>query len=435
MWFKFSDENIYFYMAKLILEGFVPYKDFFFASPPLQIYIISFFMFLFGNKLILLKLIPIIATIISSYFIFGIVKKKFSEKEGLIASVLYLFSFLVLTTTDHSTGVHLSAMFITGLVYFIYYDQPFVAGLFASLALLTRLYAPFPIIGAGLYLLIFERKKLWKLTLGCVSLFLFVGIIMQIISHGKFLEDIFLFRMRLVDLVGIPKSDILTFFIKWDWLIVIGSLFFYFTKKKKEFFLPLLVSLFLVIFYITYSDLYYLYLGLIIPFLCVFATHFFMHFKKIKYFNCLITILLLFIIIFNSFYYIKDHSETAKINFIDEITEFVVENSNENDTLYGSFEIAPLVALTSGRKITNNFVDTNAKNFMTGTISVKERTEKMKDNIKFIFTKVLIADGNILGFESFVDYDFLKTCEIARVFPIEKDYSSNAVIVWDCKPN
>jgi len=236
MCFKFSDENIYFYMGKLILEGLVPYKDFFFASPPLQVYVISFFMFLFGSKLILLKLIPFICVGISSYFVFGIVKKKFSEKEGLIASILYLFSFVVLTTTDHSTGVHLSAMLVLGMVYFIYHDKPFIAGLFASMALLTRLYSPFPIAGAGLYLLFFERKKLLRFILGCVSLFLVVGVIMQLISHGKFLENIFLFRMRLVNLIGIPKSDIFSFFIKWDWLVVIGSLFFILQKRKKKFY-------------------------------------------------------------------------------------------------------------------------------------------------------------------------------------------------------
>jgi len=433
MYFKFSDENIYFYMAKLILQGLTPYKDFYFASPPLQIYIISFFLSLFKNHLILLKLIPIISTIITSYFILRIVSKKFSEKQSLIASILYLFSFVVLTTTDHSTGVHLSAMFILGMVYFIYYEKPFLAGIFGSLALLTRLYSPFPIAGAALYLLILERKKLWKFILGCSLPFFITSIFMQLISNGNFLESIFFFRMRLVDMIGIPKYRILSFFTKWDLTLVIGSLFFYFTKKKKEFLLPLSITTFLLIFYILYSDLYYLYLGLIIPFLSIFTSHSLMHFRKIKSFNILIIIFLIFIISFNSFHYTKDHSETARITFIDEITDFIKENTGKKDTLYGSFEITPLVALTSNRKITNNFVDTNPKNFMTNTISIKERTEKMKDDLKFIITKVLISNGKIQSFEDFVDPEFLQTCNLTKIFPIKKDYSSNAIIIWDCK--
>ena len=36
-----GDENVYYYMGKLISEGKVPYRDFFLAHPPLHIYIIA----------------------------------------------------------------------------------------------------------------------------------------------------------------------------------------------------------------------------------------------------------------------------------------------------------------------------------------------------------------------------------------------------------
>jgi 4-amino-4-deoxy-L-arabinose transferase-like glycosyltransferase len=432
-YFKFSDENTYFYMAKMILDGFTPYKDFFFASPPLQIYIISFFMLFVGKHFILLKLIPIFVTIISSCFIFGVVKKKFGEKEGLIASALYLFSFLVLTTTDHSTGIHLSVMFLLGVIYFIYYDKPLMAGIFASFALLTRLYTLFPLAGIGIYLIIFDRKKLLKFIIGCASTTVIVGGLMQLISNGAFLEQIFLFRLKLVDLIGISKMKIFSFFITWDWLLVAGSLLFYFTRKKREFSPFLFVSLFLLIFYFVYSDLYYLYLGLIIPLLCILTAHSLMHLNKRKYFNYIITVLLIFIICFNSFYYIHDHSKAARITFIDEISEFVIANSNENNTLYGSFEITPLIALKTDRRITNNFIDTNPKIFITNLTSAKEMIEKMKEDTKFIFTKVLLFKNEILSIDESVDQEFLKTCIIVKIYPIELDYSSNAVIVWDCK--
>ena len=139
--FKFSDENIYFYMGKLILQGQLPYQDFFFASPPLQIIIIAGFLTLFGSKIILLKLLPIFASIISSIFIFIILKKRFSSLHGLLASTLYLFSFVVLTTTDHSTGIHLATMFLVIGCYLIYEKKYFLAGILVSLSLLTRLYS------------------------------------------------------------------------------------------------------------------------------------------------------------------------------------------------------------------------------------------------------------------------------------------------------
>ena len=36
-----GDENVYYYMGKMVSEVYVPYRDFFYAHPPLQFYIMS----------------------------------------------------------------------------------------------------------------------------------------------------------------------------------------------------------------------------------------------------------------------------------------------------------------------------------------------------------------------------------------------------------
>src|SRR3989338_9365317 len=36
-----GDENVYFYMAKAMSEGQMPYRDFFYAHPPLHIFLLS----------------------------------------------------------------------------------------------------------------------------------------------------------------------------------------------------------------------------------------------------------------------------------------------------------------------------------------------------------------------------------------------------------
>ena len=84
-----GDENTYYYMGKLITEGKVPYKDFFFAHPPLQIYLIAFIYRIFGFNIIALKLIPLISTLISAFFIFRITKEKFGNYAAIISSLLF----------------------------------------------------------------------------------------------------------------------------------------------------------------------------------------------------------------------------------------------------------------------------------------------------------------------------------------------------------
>ena len=47
--YSYSDENVYIYMGRQILYGFVPYKDFFSAHPPLLLYSTAFFELIFGS--------------------------------------------------------------------------------------------------------------------------------------------------------------------------------------------------------------------------------------------------------------------------------------------------------------------------------------------------------------------------------------------------
>ena len=43
-----GDENVYFYMAKAVSEGQMPYRDFFYAHPPLHIFALATLIKIFG---------------------------------------------------------------------------------------------------------------------------------------------------------------------------------------------------------------------------------------------------------------------------------------------------------------------------------------------------------------------------------------------------
>ncbi|MHA1575374.1 MAG: hypothetical protein ACTSXL_04465 [Alphaproteobacteria bacterium] len=93
--FKFSDENTYFLMAKQITQDQIPYKDFFLANPPLQVYLLAFFMLFINKNYLLLKLIPLVFSILTAFFVFLIGEKLWNKKHGLFASTLFLFSFII----------------------------------------------------------------------------------------------------------------------------------------------------------------------------------------------------------------------------------------------------------------------------------------------------------------------------------------------------
>ena len=68
-----GDENVYFYMAKSVSEGLVPYKDFFYAHPPLHVVALAALIKVFGLNFIILKTATLLACLTSAFLQFGAV--------------------------------------------------------------------------------------------------------------------------------------------------------------------------------------------------------------------------------------------------------------------------------------------------------------------------------------------------------------------------
>jgi len=421
-------------MGNLVLEGLVPYRDFFLANPPLQIYFMALGQIFVGENFLLLKLIPLFATIGSSFFIYGFMKRKFGDIQALTASILFLFSFLILLTTDYSTGIHLTLFFTLGAIYFTGEERAFLSGVFGSLALLTRIYAIFPLTGIGIYYLIYRREKFLSFSAGTLSLFFPVSLIFQIISHGAYLDQILFFRLNLVSGIGLSKLKIITFFIMRDLTLVFGTLFYMiFCKKRREMLIILATGLSLIL-YTVYSDIYYLYFGLIIGFLAMFTTRFIFLFKETIHFKKILTLFLIILVVTNSYFYVENYGSNSEIVFTEDLVQFVKENSYENQTIYGSFEIAPLISLISNRRLAGNMADTNPKNVLTNIITINDIEEKIS-GVKFIIVKAnILPGGGITGFDASTPSEYINAhCTVSKVYPVEKDYSNNAVLVFDCE--
>ena len=115
-----GDENVYFYMGKLITEGKVPYRDFFYAHPPLHVYLIALVYKIFGFNIVALKLIPLVSALISSFFIFKIAKEKFGNLEATISSLLFMFSYSVMFNSVFSLGIMTATMLMKLGFYFLF---------------------------------------------------------------------------------------------------------------------------------------------------------------------------------------------------------------------------------------------------------------------------------------------------------------------------
>lgn len=68
----------------------------------------------------------------------------------------------------------------------------------------------------------------------------------------------------------------------------------------------------------------------------------------------------------NAFVYKRDLSMAVTLDNLEEIASDVQALTDEDDTLFGSYAIAPLIALSADRGITDNQIETNLLRNLTG---------------------------------------------------------------------
>jgi len=146
-----TDENIYFYMAKLVAHGKLPYRDFFFAHPPLHVMLPGLAFAVFGASVTLGKLFPLIATGVIGVGLWRIGRRGFTSDAqaptpltravGVLALVLFLFAAEPLKASANMTGVNMTtAWLVMGALMYVR-SRPIAAGVLFGCAATTGFYA------------------------------------------------------------------------------------------------------------------------------------------------------------------------------------------------------------------------------------------------------------------------------------------------------
>jgi len=96
-----------------------------------------------------------------------------------------------------------------------------------------------------------------------------------------------------------------------------------------------------------------------------------------------------------------------------------------------------LLALHAGVPITGNYVDTNQKTFLTGTVSIAQRQDGLiREGIRYFITLAFVQGQDVTGLERYVSIEFLQThCTPAYTSPLTVSYQGNTLLIWDCKKN
>lgn len=428
---RLSDTNIYFNIAYQIFQGKILYKDIFFSNFPFFSYVSSFYYIITGKNIELFYLTSSIEIAIITTLIYLIVYKKTKDYiVSIISSILYIFSFIVFSTSDHQTGVFTASLLAVLSFYFLK-EKVLLSGALIAASILTKAYFLPILLSFYGYLIVKKKDELIKFSIGFILASTIILLPFLLLAPKEIFSDIFGFSLTRP--TGLSKINILWFFITKDFLLFILLVFNLLSIKRNVFFG--LISIFSTIFFFAYQDIYYLYLNFLTPFLCISFYNFYYFFKnRFNLQKFTIPTIISIFLIYNFFIYISTYRNLGKITELNKITEKILVE--KPDYLYGVNDITPaLISLTNIPALAN-VNDAHEYFFTRGIYNKEYLTRKAVES-----RTIIIAHGadypqynikqDILD-NIFVKETIYKNCRIIQSTKVLSEGDGNRINLFKC---
>ena len=342
----YSDENIYFNMAKNMVEkGLIPYRDFFYAHPPLHIYLLFFTFSIFGESVFIGKLVPLVFSSLCAVLVFFISKEFFKKdkKIPLIASLIFLFSPQMLSFSSLAYGMWPAIFWGLLSLYFILDKKPILSAFFCTLAIFTRylLFFYLPI----LFYFSYKNNTHRKFIFSFLFIFSVFFVTSSLLFNHSFVKDTILYHLFSKIIYGI-RPVIIEYLAMNSPFIFLSLFFLYFNKKYRLYaIMPLLLD---VVILLMFKLSFYHYFLISLPFYSIMAGHLI---TKTEYMEAFFVIFLFMIfanmgsIFFNN---------TASSDLFVAKTFF---NNLTKPRLFGDPIVTNYLAFVSDAKIIGNYFD------------------------------------------------------------------------------
>ena len=430
--FRFGDSNAYFYMADRLWRGVLPYRDYFLADPPLMIIIMGSLKLLVGKNILLLQAVPFLLEIASAGLLYLILKKE-KNAFAFLAPLFYLFSFSILATSDFLTGVQFVNFFSLGAFYFYQKKRFKTSGFFWGLAILIKLYALFLLLGFLFFLLSQKKfRAIFSLCLGTALSLLFF------LLPFLFLAPKAVFDYLILHHLNRPASGnrltVFCFFFQKEWLLILLATFGLVRDKKWLLGLPLITFL---VFLVFFPDLYYTYFGALLPFSVLLVIGFLASIYEsrrfAKFFSALVFLYLVFLML-GAGSYQENHLPFGQFSNAREIASYL--STQEKRPLYGSHEVAPLIALLSGNTLLDNYIDTNPQTFGSRAHNLEKISQEVLEKKAYLIARIARRPEygpEDIGTEGYFEKNlFQNNCREMKTFPSSSKEWDNLIVIYSC---
>lgn len=447
---RLSDTNVYFYTAQELLKGTVLYKDIFFTNLPLFPYWSSLYtVFHSINFYYLTAAIEVVVSGLLIYYILWLKTK--NSLLAFLGNVMYLGSFIILSTSDHQTGVFLATLLSLASYVLYLKNKRFLSGVFLGLTVCVKAYYLPILVAFIVYDVFVYRKKALKTIVGALTAIALTITPFIIFTFNEFVSSVFQYSLTRPQ--GIDKLPILIFFITKDFLLFLAFLFSLINFKKEK--LIFLISIFSLLFVLFYKDVYYLYLNMVVPFLIISFINMYppatscvptcsdaaasgramragqlIHVQLQQIFIGMVSVFILL----NLFVYGNGYSSLQKVKDFDDMVLTI--KKQKPPTIYGIEELTTALSYRSGVPLLNKIVDTNENLFNAGILKAKALTKKAVDQKALVVLKgATYPQQNIneTALTSIVDKQlFFKHCFLLKKYPVTSEGVVNTITFFQC---
>jgi len=329
-----SDGMVYYLTSREVSKGNELYTEIFFSHPPLQIWLYTILIKLFGFHIFVLKGFTLLVSIGCCIMIYLICKEKYGEKVGLISFFLFMTSYNALFAS-FSFGIELSVLFFLISFYFLNKNN-YLSGLFFALCVMFRLHLGF--LGIVLFLFSKEKRK-----------FLF-GVSLSIIYYGL------LFRLVPESIPQMLSYHISKLYFLKGWFTYLKTtihllvLFFFSIKWIKDIKLVFIGATYLLFLLLVHSIFHYYFL-LVTIILCIEGSNALVHSKQKKSLWIMV-FLFIFLLVLMAVPFL--YKNTKGYN---EFADYI--ETLEDKPMVGQSAITALIAIKTDRNISKYQIDTN----------------------------------------------------------------------------
>ncbi len=155
-----ADENVYAYAAHLLVRGEHAYADFFFAHPPVHLYLLGAIHTLGVSELVASRVLALLAALTVLAGIARTLRREVGSFAAVAAAMVCMFSYGFLHHTTYGHGIGVATALVTVAMVALR-ARPRLAGVLLALAVLTR-FVVVPAVASVLLVCLAEDRRLGR---------------------------------------------------------------------------------------------------------------------------------------------------------------------------------------------------------------------------------------------------------------------------------